>query len=156
MSVKTKLIGDLGELVTTFCLMKEYKDIPIEWIGAENAPCDIEIPFSYGDTFKKPTAMTVMTRDSKAIHAPSTLTLTKERIEKIQADLGGKGWEYWLGLVLYDFASHKFKFKVHLFPTNILTDEDYDKEKNNEIKIGRIIEKSGKDKRMLTYSSDKY
>lgn len=144
-----KSVGDLGEILTTVFLAKRVPQV--SWVGSSNLGYDIIIPFPDKKIFQKPTAISVKTRKKmkwKGMGIPPN----KQKFEKTQTDLKKKGWDFWIALMLYDLKDSEMWFKIHLIPSDSITDEWF-VGKERQISIERIEEESKTNPKILTFAS---
>ncbi|TET20628.1 hypothetical protein E3J74_01525 [Candidatus Bathyarchaeota archaeon] len=149
MPSQRKPVGDLGEILTTVFLAERVPQVI--WVGSSNLEYDIVIPFPNGEIFQKPTAISVKTRKKmkwKGMGIPPN----KQKFEKTQTDLKTKGWDFWIALMLYSLKDNEMWFKIHLIPSDSITDEWF-VGKERQISIQRIEEEAKANPRILTFAS---
>lgn len=151
--MSTKLIGDFGEQITSFCLSKKYAKQGLLSINASSAnlPYDLLIPMPYDKTpFTRPTAINVKTRGTWSDVIPPK----RSKLIQIMTQLDNLGFDYWIGFVKYSFKDDRLSFEIYLLPANQLSeDSDFREVTRSDGKQKQILTKALKQKAWLRFFS---
>ena len=147
MASSRKTIGDLGEILTTFFLIKQ--GFQTVWVGNNNLPYDIIVPLPDEKISQKPIAISVKTRQKKKWKGvpPNENTLKKLNVKL-------KEWDFWIAVMLYGFKKNEMWFKIYLIPSEIIT-EDWFVGKKRQISFKKIKMESKKPKTKIRIFTSK-
>lgn len=135
--------GDLGEALIRHFLLS--RGILAHTVGHENFPADLIIPVPDGSYFEKKAVIQVKTETaSKKLQDKHYFYPSESGIEKIKDTLQRLNYgDYglWIAFVWAHWAGSQLMFRGCLFPTDMLSDEDFLPSKRG-IYFWRIWEKA--------------